>query len=224
MKNYIIVFCICLSAMKASSQTTTADMFPKGSDIYIKNGNKIASDKVDSVISSWGGRFSMQHDGNSIYLSPPSPEDIQRLKGLQSAPMANLNQPAADFSLTDINGQRVSLGSLRGKVVVLNFWFTTCAGCIAEIPDLNKLKKQYTGKKVIFLAIGRDDAKKIKGFVSSHEFNYQLLTNGVKTATDYKVLAFPTSMVIDQTGIVRRVQVSEDNIKNNLSSAIEKLL
>jgi peroxiredoxin len=223
MKTYIIALCLCLIALKASSQSM-ADMFPKGSEIYIKNGPKISADKVDSVISSWGGRFSMEHAGNKIYIAPSTPADAQRFKDLAAASMTNLNQPAPDFSLTDVQGRTVSLVSLKGKVVVLNFWFTTCLACIAEMPDLNKLQQAYKGKDVVFLGLGRDDKNRIRQFSTMHQFDYQLLTNAVKTATDYKVEAYPTSMVIDKNGIIKYVQVSADNITEKLGAAINAAL
>jgi thiol-disulfide isomerase/thioredoxin len=45
-------------------------------------------------------------------------------------------------------GKQYSLESLKSKIVVLNFWFTQCGGCITEMPELNELKKAYSGKDV----------------------------------------------------------------------------
>src|SRR5205085_173417 len=55
-------------------------------------------------------------------------------------------KPAPDFSLVALDGKTISLASLRGKVVVLNFWFPACAPCRAELPLMQKLYEQYRPK------------------------------------------------------------------------------
>ena len=58
---------------------------------------------------------------------------------------------ALDFIVTTINGEHIKLSELRGKVVVLNFWFTKCGPCKLEIPDLNGLVNEFKDKDVVFL-------------------------------------------------------------------------
>src|SRR4051812_43635177 len=71
--------------------------------------------------------------------SPANPPDKEK-------PMA----PA--FSLTSLEGERFDLAALRGKVVVLNFWFTGCAPCVAEFGKLNGLVNKFKNKEVVFIA------------------------------------------------------------------------
>jgi thiol-disulfide isomerase/thioredoxin len=65
-------------------------------------------------------------------------------------------QPAPDFTLTDASGKKVSLSSLRGKVVYLDFWATWCAPCLAEMPASLELRKKFAGRDVVFLYVSLD--------------------------------------------------------------------
>ncbi|MGK0324190.1 MAG: thiol-disulfide isomerase/thioredoxin, partial [Psychroserpens sp.] len=61
-----------------------------------------------------------------------------------------------ELILEDIEGNSHTLESLKGKVVVINFWFINCKPCVAEIPDLNKLKAKFNNKDAVFVAIALD--------------------------------------------------------------------
>ncbi len=201
------------------------DMFPKGATYYIKGGNEIAYSKIDSVIASWSGAFNIEHgDNNKIYLAKPTEADARAFEELRSKTNSVLNQPAKDFTLTDVNGKTYTLANLKGKTVVLNFWFTTCAGCIEEMPELNKIRKSYAGKNVVFLALALDDAQSIRNFTKKHSFEYSLLSDAANVAADYKVSMYPTSMVINRQGLISFVQVSGKEITETLPKAIDATL
>ena len=112
------------------------------------------------------------------------------------------------------------MAALRGKTVVLNFWFTNCGGCVLEIPELNKLQQQYADKNVAFLALGLDDAIRTRAFLKTHDFRYTLLTEAKDVQATYNVTMCPISMVIDKAGIIRFVQVGGQNIAEALGGAI----
>ncbi len=79
------------------------------------------------------------------------------------------------FTLKDMNGVDVALGSFKGKVIMLNFWATWCAPCRVEIPYLIELQKQY-GDDLVVLGVSVDDtAEKLKPYASEMEINYPLL-------------------------------------------------
>jgi len=84
-----------------------------------------------------------------------------------------------DFTAQTLNGQFISKQSLKGKVVVMNFWFIGCKPCLAELPALNTLVEQYKGKEVVFIAFGRDSKQQtVEKFLPKHEFKFQLVTEG----------------------------------------------
>lgn|GEM_PF-1437126 len=130
-----------------------------------------------------------------------TPESIEREKIIAS----QMNKPAPLFSVVDVDGVKYDLNELKGKVVVLNFWFIGCAPCKKEMPELNKLVEKYKSKNVVFLAFEVNDntPDKIKA-VTSGNFNYTMIPakrNGI--SVQYKIKTYPTSYVIDQSGIIR---------------------
>jgi thiol-disulfide isomerase/thioredoxin len=104
----------------------------------------------------------------------------------------------APFKFTDINGKILSSDSLKGKVIVLNFWSITCGPCITEMPELNELVAKMKGKEVVFIApavySSRDDI--VKYFLPKHPFSYQIVC--IENDDDYNVNLFPTHIIIDQ--------------------------
>lgn len=103
---------------------------------------------------------------------------------------------APNFNVKTIKGETLKLSELKGKVVVINFWFGTCAPCIAEMPALNRLKEDYKTKDVVFIAFGRDDTQSIKDFLKNRNFNYHLVSSDYDLTKDYCLIGgWPTNMV-----------------------------
>jgi peroxiredoxin len=113
---------------------------------------------------------------------------------------------APNFNVKTIKGETLKLSELKGKVVVINFWFEACAPCIAEIPALNRLKEDYKTKDVVFIAFGRDDTQSIKDFLKSRNFNYHLVSSDYDLTEDYCLISgWPTNMVLDKDGVLRQI-------------------
>jgi thiol-disulfide isomerase/thioredoxin len=71
-----------------------------------------------------------------------------------------------DFNLSTVDEKKISNKDLEGKVVVFNFWFTSCVPCLKEMPELNKIAEKYKdNKSVIFLAPSFEESKLIKKFL-----------------------------------------------------------
>ena len=121
----------------------------------------------------------------------------------------------ASFKFTDIHGNIVSSDSMKGKVVVLNFWSIYCGPCIKEIPELNELVAKMKGKDVVFIApafYGTKD-ELIQNFLPEHPFNYQIVY--IDNSDDYNVNSFPTHIIIDKSSkiINKLIGTSPDNLK-----------
>jgi peroxiredoxin len=113
---------------------------------------------------------------------------------------------APNFNVKTIKGETLKLSELKGKVVVINFWFETCAPCIAEMPALNRLKEDYKAKDVVFIAFSRDDTQSIKDFLKSRNFNYHLVSSVYDLTKDYCLIGgWPTNMVLDKNGVLRQI-------------------
>ena len=113
-----------------------------------------------------------------------------------------VGKPLPGFTLPDINGKMVGVEDLKGKPVVLNLWFTTCPPCIAEMPDLNKIKSE--NPDITFLAITYDEKEKVSAFLKNHPFDFRQITDA-KSYVGSLTEEFPTTFFIDKNGIVRAI-------------------
>ena len=114
---------------------------------------------------------------------------------------------APDFTVKTIKGESISLEKLKGKVVIINFWFTSCAPCIAEMPALNKLVEEFKGSDVVFIAFARDDVDELASFLEKRLFNFSIIASANEMAKSYciDIFGWPTTIVVDKSGIVRKV-------------------
>ncbi|MBN1401061.1 MAG: redoxin domain-containing protein [Anaerolineae bacterium] len=114
---------------------------------------------------------------------------------------------AADFSLEDLTGQPVSLSDLHGKKVMLNFWATWCGPCQFEIPHMVQLYGELRGQDFEILAVNlREDPERVKRFVEEYEMAFRvLLDRNGKVASSYFVRGIPTSIFLDEQGIIQAV-------------------
>jgi thiol-disulfide isomerase/thioredoxin len=115
---------------------------------------------------------------------------------------------SAKSGMVSVSGKTFGSAELNGKVVVLNFWYTSCPPCLKEIPELNKLVEEFKGKDVVFLGLATDNKQKIEKFLKEKPFNYEIIPSA--TQFMFKFLepdkegnlrtAFPTHIVVDRTG------------------------
>jgi thiol:disulfide interchange protein DsbD len=113
--------------------------------------------------------------------------------------------PAASMNL--LEGGTVDLASLRGKVVLLDFWATWCVPCLAEIPTFNQLYAAHKSKGFELVAVSLDDegAEKVRPFVKEHPMKYTVAIGDAALAASFKVddSALPVTFLIDKQGRIR---------------------
>jgi thiol-disulfide isomerase/thioredoxin len=109
---------------------------------------------------------------------------------------------APDFDLVSTEGNRVKLDDLKGKVILLEFWFVRCPGCKSSIPFLNKLQRKYPKDKLEVIGIEYMNANKgaVVDYVKNNRVNYTTLLFGKTVAARYDVFGGPTFALIDQNG------------------------
>ena len=116
--------------------------------------------------------------------------------------------PAPTFSIRRIDGGTLALESLRGHVVLLNFWALNCPPCRIEMPELEKLHHRYAGRGVQLIGVTEmtpADAD-VRRFIAAIGVTYPILLDpGAQIGALYGIEAHPTSVVIDARGIVRFV-------------------
>lgn len=119
---------------------------------------------------------------------------------------------APDFTLNDINGKPLSLSSLRGKYVVLDFWGSWCSWCIKGMPEMKNYYKKYAGKFEILGIDCNDTEQKWKDAVAKHEIPWLHVYNPRSSSltAEYAVEGFPTKIIVDPEGKIAKVVIGED--------------
>jgi len=144
------------------------------------------------------------------YLTKFTQEELQEMMETYQNQSASFDaalkgKPLPDFVFKDILGNTYTPEDIKGKVVVINLWFISCAPCIEEMPELNKLVKEYENNDaVLFLALALDEkGPRLNTFLETHVFNYNI----VPDSQDYIIKklqtnSFPTHMVLDKNSNV----------------------
>mgnify|MGYP000297568692 FL=1 len=115
------------------------------------------------------------------------------------------NKTAPILELHDTKGKRHKLEDYRGKVVVLNFWATWCPPCVKEIPSLGRLQKAFSKEELLVLSVDVGENKnEIETFLKKIAADFPVLLNpDGSTVKQWKIIAFPTTFVIDQQGKIK---------------------
>lgn len=112
------------------------------------------------------------------------------------------------FDAVTLSGKRVNLESLKGKTVVVNFWFVGCKPCEEEMPGLNQLVKEYRDStNIVFLSFSRSGKSETKNFLAKNEFDYEAVSDAQSIAKLFNVSGYPSHFIIDNKGIVRYVSI-----------------
>ena len=113
-------------------------------------------------------------------------------------------KPANDFSLPGRDGKPVKLSSLKGKVVLLDFWATWCTGCKVEIPWFIEFDKAYRAKGLAADGVAMDDEgwKKVEPYLKEHPISYTVVAGNFDAAGPYGITALPVTVLIDRAGRV----------------------
>ncbi len=128
------------------------------------------------------------------------------------------------YKFTDLEGNKYNSDSLKGKVVVLNFWFKTCGPCKQEMPYLNGLVDYYkSNDNVKFIAVGLDDSVACGIFLQRLNFIYHIVPNGRDLAQSWQISSFPTNIIINKQGkIILYCEGYAHGIENYLNEGIKQ--
>lgn len=140
-------------------------------------------------------------------------KSLQQMKAREEAAKKIVEgAEAPDFTLNDLQGKPLSLSSLRGKYVVLDFWGSWCGWCIKGIPDMKKYYEKYKGKLEILGIDCRDTEEKWKAAVEKHELPWLHVYNAGNPDVSilYAIQGYPTKIVVDPEGKIAKIVVGED--------------
>jgi thiol-disulfide isomerase/thioredoxin len=114
-------------------------------------------------------------------------------------------QPAPDFTLSDLDGRSYTLSQLRGKVVIVNFWASWCPPCRAEMPSMEQLHRELSGKGLVMLAINieKEGRSTVPKFLAATPHSFPVLLDDREVVQRrYGVNKFPESFIVRKDGVI----------------------
>lgn len=135
--------------------------------------------------------------------------------------MSNYN-----WQLKDISGNQFDFNSVKGKVVVINFWATWCPPCIAEMPSMELLYQDYKDNEdFVFLFVSNEDVSVIKKFMTKKDYSFNVYQSLSKYPLEFDVTTIPRTFLIDRNGeIVIDKSGPADWNADSVRNTIEDLL
>lgn len=142
------------------------------------------------------------------------------------APLPQTGFAAPDFTLETLNGQTVSLLSLRGQAVLINFWATWCPPCRAEMPAIQQVYDRYRDRGFTVLAVNLQESDaQVAAFAEQLGLTFPIpMDRSGSVFAQYRVRALPSTFFIDKRGIIQNVTVGGPMAEAFIESHVADLL
>ena len=159
-------------SQNVSEKTTTID---ENTLIKDESGNRLEFSAFTELMNSgeWmiNPVFNDKDEILYIELKIATEEEKKMMANMpkQGDVSAMIGTSTPAFYMEDINGNSISSEGAKGKVIVLNFWFTACKPCIAEIPDLNEVYEIFgANENVVFASVTFNETKEVRSFLETY--------------------------------------------------------
>jgi len=165
---------------------------------------------------------------NSYLEADPRSSRAGEVRALIANPRLVNVMLAPGFSVKSIAGDEISLESLKGKIVLLDFWATWCGPCMAEMPAVKEIWKKYHGDQFVIVGISLDrDRGALDRYLSKEGINWPQVYDGAgfqsKVSRLYGVNGIPHTVLIDQEGAVRAVGLRGSSLSSKIGELIKKM-
>jgi len=163
----------------------------------------------------YSAHLAVREDGGvAAATSAPTPGDLTGGGFDPTLPAMKIPERLPDFSLKDRDGKPTSISAWSGKSLIINFWATWCAPCRREIPLLETLHSQWSGRGVAVIGIAVDHREQVLAFANEFKIPYPLLIgeqDALEVAAAFGVAspAFPFTVFTDRRGEVVALYVGE---------------
>ncbi len=157
----------------------------------------------------------------SLYSSDKEIDELFReLKMARIEPV-----PMMDFKFKDMNGNDLSLSSLKGKMIFFNFWATWCPPCRKEMPSMQKLYNKFKDKNFVMIAVTSEDSATVKQFLSKNKYTFPIVAGEEDIFINYNIASIPTTFIIDGDGyIIGGTAGSSDWARKESINFFEKMI
>jgi peroxiredoxin len=132
---------------------------------------------------------------------------------------------APDFTLTTLDGKQVSLSQFRGKIVMVNFWQSTCSNCRDEMPHLQAIYNKWPHDKLEILAVSvGEKAAFVQSFVETRGLTFPALLDSDEAVSEiYQISRFPTTFFVNADGIIKEIKTGAFTSQSEIEGILKSL-
>jgi thiol-disulfide isomerase/thioredoxin len=162
----------------------------------------------------------------AIAEAPTSSAGHRAAEELEALSVLRVGGQAPELAGTTLDGKPVTLAGLRGRVVLVDFWGMWCGPCVAQLPKLKELRRQFKGQAFDLLGVNSDeDAEKLRQFLSANQIDWTQLLDQSTTgpiSRRWRISAWPASFLIDPKGVIRGVNLDFDALATQIAGLLRK--
>ncbi|TAJ08070.1 TlpA family protein disulfide reductase [Marinilabiliaceae bacterium JC017] len=209
--------------MKIELVVNKADHLPVFYSQHLLISRKMNTDFVDNKVFFSDYSFDVKYP-EEMFSIENVPDFYQWDKFKKYMKILPVGKVAPDWTLPEIGGDSISLSALKGKVVLLDFWFIGCGGCIQSIPVVNRLYENYKNKgfEVVGINCFSNKKNKIQEYVTTMGMKYRNVWKGESICDEYIIKAAPVFYLIDRQGKIVFSFIGLDSKK--LEEAVGELM